>query len=353
MTALSRATVPAVTVAIPVYNLEMYVAAAIESVQAQDYEGSMTILVLDDGSIDGSLNVIQQYADQDNRIVVHRQENTGRAGARNRLLELTGTELIAWLDGDDLASPVWLTDQVSWLMEHDDCVAVSGLGYSMTPSCHAIGPIIHPLDGDDIDGLHLTGHAGAFFQSCVVVRKSAVEQAGSYDLRYQCAEDYSLWLRLAEVGRLANVDACHLFYRVHATSANWTVNVEQRTQGAVILNEARQRRGLPPLPSGTQDIPAPGRDDWNRRLCWINIALKSGNPYSALQMTGPALHRHPFSLVLWVLACVALCDTVLFRGNRTKVFAPGSSLNEGSLPVISCYRFGRAVNRWRRRFFSN
>lgn len=220
----------------------------------------------------------------------------------------------------------------------------------MTASGNAIGPIQHPLDGEEIDQRHLSGQANAFFQSCVLVRKSAVLKAGGYDEQYPCAEDYSLWLRLAEIGRLANLSACHLCYRVHATSANWTLNIDQRTQGHAIQQEALNRRGLPLDGMVMDEIPAMKKDDWNRRLFWINIALKSGNPVSALQMLGPALKKHPLSLVMWSAALVSAADAILFLGNRTAKFAPGKSLNIQLLPRLSFYRVGRGIVRARRRW---
>ena len=280
-----------VTVVIPAFNLAAYLADAVNSVQLQNYRGPVSIVILDDGSSDGTLDVAKGLASESANIQVYTQDNQGRAKTRNRLLQLAPTQWVAWLDGDDLASPRWIQDQIAYLTRHPDCVAVSGQGYSMTATGNAIGPMDHPLDSDEIDRRHLAGEANAFFQSCVTVRKSAAEKAGGYNEKYPCAEDYDLWLRLAEIGKLANLTQCHLLYRVHSTSANWTVNIDQRTQGHAIMNEARVRRGLEPLEQPTQEIPPPAKDDWNRRLYWINIALKSGNPMSAIQMLFSALRQ--------------------------------------------------------------
>ena len=338
-----------VTVVIPAYNLDAYLNDALESVLQQKYDGAVSIIVLDDGSTDRSLEVATQMATKVDNMRVETQMNQGRAKTRNRLLELAETDLVAWLDGDDLAAPSWLSNQVEYLMSHPECVAVGGQGYSMTANGKAIGPITHPLDGDEIDQRHLSGEANAFFQSCVLVRKSAVLQAGGYDERYPCAEDYSLWLRLAEVGKLANLPACHLCYRVHGSSANWTLNIDQRTQGHAIHQEALHRRGLPPIEQAMEAIPPAKKDDWNRRLFWINIALKSGNPVSALQMLGPALKRHPGSLLLWLAGMVSVADMIIFFGNRTATFVPGKPLALRSLPRFSFYRAGRGIVRTRRR----
>ena len=352
MTPTTSSDPPPVTVLIPAYNLAKYLADAVDSVLQQTYRGPVGIIVLDDGSTDDTLRIARHLAERQPRIEVHTQANRGRAETRDRLVELAPTELLAWLDADDLASPTWLEDQVDFLLHHPACVAVSGQGYAMTGGGRAIGPIDHPLDGEEIDRRHINGQANAFFQSCVLVRKSAVERADGYDHRYPCAEDYSLWLRLAEIGTLANLDRVHLHYRVHPTSANWTVNIDQRRQGYQIMNEARQRRGLLPLQEARQEIPPAKKDDWNRRLYWINIALKSGNPLSALQMLGVALRKHPTSVVLWLAGVVSVCDTILFFGNKTSNFHPGKPARIGTLPWLSCYRLGRSLNRLRRRLFS-
>ena len=342
--------IDAVTVVIPAYNLDAYLQDAIQSVLKQQYDGPLSIIVLDDGSTDMSLEVANRMAQRVSNLQVITQTNQGRAKTRNRMLELAETDLVAWLDGDDLAAPCWLADQIGYLHSHPECVAVGGQGYSMTASGNAIGPITHPLDSDEIDQRHLSGQANAFFQSCVLVRKSAVLKAGGYDERYPCAEDYSLWLRLAEIGKLANLPACHLCYRVHATSANWTLNIDQRTQGHAIQQEALKRRGLPVDGKVMDAIPPAKKDDWNRRLFWVNIALKSGNPVSALQMLGPALKKHPVSLVMWLAALVSLADAIIFLGNRTAKFIPGKSLQIHVLPIFSFYRAGRGLVRARRRW---
>jgi hypothetical protein len=219
----------------------------------------------------------------------------------------------------------------------------------MTPDALPIGPIIHPLTSQEIERRHLDAQANAFFQSCVLTKKSGILQAGGYRPKYPAGEDFDLWLRVSEIGRLRNLDECHLYYRVHSTSANATQSVEQRRQGLAAANEARHKRGLPLLHAELATIPPPKKDDWNRRVYWINIAMKSGNPWTAVRMIGPALRAHRGSVLLWILLLVAACDTLLCWGNRTKRFAPGKAALIGKLPWFSAYRFGRWLNRHRRR----
>lgn len=343
----SSIALPAVTVVIPAYNVEAYIEAAVRSAALQDYSGELLIIVLDDGSTDGTLPKLRQLQAELPALQVVSQANGGRARARNRLLELSSTEYVAWLDGDDMASPAWVREQLTPLLADHALAAVSGQGYALTASGRPIGPIEHPLGADAIEARHLAGHPNAFFQSTVVVRKSRVLAAGGYRPQFPVAEDFDLWLRLAEHGRLENVAGLHLYYRVHATSANATLSAEQRHQGTQVLNEARRRRGLPDLASPMEQVDT-ARHDWGRRVYWINIALRSGNPRSALELLAAAIPRHPTSLLLWAFAAVALVDSVLFAGNRSTDFAPGRVARVGTLPALSAYRLGRAVVRLRR-----
>jgi glycosyltransferase involved in cell wall biosynthesis len=340
-----------VTVVVPVYNLERYLKDAIRSIQQQAYPGPLEIIILDDGSSDNSFALAQQLSLSDTRIRVFHQSNCGRAETRRRLLEMAGTELVGWLDADDLASPRWLQDQVSYLSAHPECAAVGGQGYAMTSDGHAVGPMLHPLSGDEIDHRHICGHPNSFFQSCVTMRRSIAIKAGSYDPAFSYAEDYSLWLRMAEHGQLANVDQFHLYYRIHSGSANWTANTQQRMQGRAVLAQARARRGLPATELPLYDCEDSIKDDWNRRIYWIHIAMKSGNPISAIQMLREAIRRHPYSMLFWLILLVAILDLFWFRGNRVPCIVPGVQLaaNARDQASFSFYELARRINRWRRR----
>lgn len=345
----SDQSLPSVTVVVPVCNLAGYLKDTVQSVLKQTYLGKTDVIILDDGSSDASFEIAQALEDENPCVTAYTQPNQGRAKTRNRLLDLASSEFIAWIDGDDIASPDWIKDQVCHLINNPSCVAVGGQGYAMTGNRLAIAPIEHPLDHHTIHQRHLDGHANAFFQSCVTVRKSAVTAAGRYDSRFPCAEDYSLWLRLADKGELHNLKHVHLYYRVHASSANWTANIEQRQQGQVILNEQRSRRRLPPIQSADTEIPPPKKDDWNRRIYWINLALRSGNPFSALTMLIIALKKHPSSIVLWLAAFVSILDSLIGLGNQTPRFRAGDKITIGQLPRISFYRLGRKANHLRRK----
>lgn len=108
---------PNISVIIPVYNTENYVARCIESVQAQTYNNWQMILV-DDGSKDKSLEICQRYAKIDNRIQVIHQDNQGPGIARNTGIAATEGEYIVFVDSDDYIE----NDYFALLAKHDEDV---------------------------------------------------------------------------------------------------------------------------------------------------------------------------------------------------------------------------------------
>ena len=114
---------PRVSVALPVHNCERYVAEAIESILAQTFT-DFEFLIVDDGSTDGTLPILNRFAARDSRIRVISRPNTGIVGALNEILGLARADLVARMDADDVALPVRFERQVRYLDEHPECVMV-------------------------------------------------------------------------------------------------------------------------------------------------------------------------------------------------------------------------------------
>jgi glycosyltransferase involved in cell wall biosynthesis len=114
---------PKVSVVMPVHNEEAYLAEAIESVLAQDYS-NLELVVSDDGSTDGTVEIADGFARQapEKVVVVRGERNEGRPVALNQGLSAASGELIAWLDGDDMMLPGKLSTQVELLERNPDAV---------------------------------------------------------------------------------------------------------------------------------------------------------------------------------------------------------------------------------------
>lgn len=233
---------PSVSVLMPVFNADRYLADAIDSVLAQTF-GDFEFMILDDGSSDGSLEIIERYAARDSRIRVISRENRGLVESLNELARAAGGQYLARMDADDICFRDRFEKQVAYLDAHPDCVVVGGWAIMVDEDCRPIVPLKPPLDHDGIDSGNLSGRT-SFIHPSVLIRRSAFLQAGLYDLRYPHAEDKELWLRMAEIGRLANLPEYCLRYRVHmqsVSSQNQEVQNENCRQASA---EAAARRGV-------------------------------------------------------------------------------------------------------------
>lgn len=110
---------PLISIITPNYNCARFIAQTIESVLAQTYT-NWEMLIVDDCSTDGSYEIAQEYAEKDSRIKVFRNEkNSGAAISRNRAIEASSGEYVAFLDSDDLWLPEKLEKQIAFMQQHD------------------------------------------------------------------------------------------------------------------------------------------------------------------------------------------------------------------------------------------
>lgn len=118
-------TMAQIDVMMPAYTAAGTIGAAIASLQRQTH-ADLRIMVVDDGSSDGTATVLDEIAREDGRIVVLRQENQGIVGARNTALAATASAYVTQLDADDLSEPDRVERLAAHLDAHAGCVAVSG-----------------------------------------------------------------------------------------------------------------------------------------------------------------------------------------------------------------------------------
>ena len=233
---------PAISVLLPVYNAELYLREAIDSVLAQSF-GDFELLVLDDGSTDRSLIILREYEARDRRVRVLSRENRGLVASLNELLGEARGRYLARMDSDDVCMPQRFERQVMFLDSRPDHVAVGGWVMQMNAFGQPIGTIKSPTLHFEIDQAHLKGHT-SICHPAVLIRKDAISSIGGYREEFMHAEDLDLWLRLAEKGRLANLAEVVLRYRLHASSIS-QANVESQ-QSALkrACESAWRRRGI-------------------------------------------------------------------------------------------------------------
>lgn len=107
-----------ISVIVPMYNVEKYIAKCLESVMGQTYE-NIEIIVIDDGSTDGSLDICNSYAQKDSRLTVVHQDNKGVSAARNKGLELATGDYIGFVDSDDYLEPEMYSILMNLMKEND------------------------------------------------------------------------------------------------------------------------------------------------------------------------------------------------------------------------------------------
>ncbi|HEX8912731.1 MAG TPA: glycosyltransferase, partial [Humisphaera sp.] len=231
---------PAVSVMMPVYNAARYVAAAMRGVLRQTF-ADLELVVVDDGSTDRSLAVARRVAATDRRVRVETGPNRGVVGARNACLALARAPLLAVNDADDVSVPDRLARQVAYLRANPACVAVGGRMRFVDPDGAPLGEHFRYTDHDRIDAFHLSEARSGVGHSAALMRADAVRAVGGYREGFGPAEDFDLWLRLAEVGRLANLTARVVDYRLHERSLTATQAARQRAAAARAVAEARAR----------------------------------------------------------------------------------------------------------------
>jgi glycosyltransferase involved in cell wall biosynthesis len=236
-------TTPAVSVLMPVYNAEHYVAEAVRSVLDQSFT-DFEFLILDDGSTDGSLRILQEYAARDPRIRVIARPNTGIVGALNDLLAEARGELIARMDADDICRPDRFARQVALLRDHPEIVAVGGAIQEIDERGRILTDF-PAVFGDAVIQDQLLAGRNVFAHSAMMLRREAMEQVGRYRPEMQHAEDLDLWLRLGEVGQLENLPEVVLQVRVHPLSVSSRNAARQHEVAKLAADQACDRRGLP------------------------------------------------------------------------------------------------------------
>lgn len=206
-----------VSVIIPVYNGERYLAAAIESVLEQDYK-PLEIIVVDDGSTDKSAQVAHQF-DWHVQYVLDRHSGPGQA--RNTGINLARGELLAFLDADDLWLPGKLNIQVRYLMDHSQCPGcLTRIKYFLEPGFSLPKTFKKELLDEELDG---------YLIQTLVCRRNIFDVVGKFDANLPSAEDTDWFIRAKDRNvLLAMMPEVLLYKRIHGTNITLDVNLIQQ-----------------------------------------------------------------------------------------------------------------------------
>jgi glycosyltransferase involved in cell wall biosynthesis len=230
---------PAVTVLMAVYDGERYLREAVESVLGQT-RGDLELRVVDDGSTDATPDMLAEYARADARVVIHRLSHAGRSGALNFGCRRARAGLIARLDADDVALPERLERQLAFLEENQEVALLGGGALLIDEEGEVFGRDRVPTADAEIR--RALEHSSPFYHPNVVFRKSAVEAVGGYRPAFDPAEDYDLWLRIAERHPVANLGEFVGRYRMYPQQESVVLAEAAAIRAVAARASARDRR---------------------------------------------------------------------------------------------------------------
>jgi glycosyltransferase involved in cell wall biosynthesis len=207
-----------VTIVLPSYNRAHYIGLTIESCLAQTYK-EFELIIVDDGSKDNSIEVIESYTAKDSRIkLIKNPVNKKLPGTLNNGFKNANGKYYTWISDDNLFAPNALEKMVKILDNHSDI----GLVYADYISINDDGKTLARIYQEPPEYLPIRDCVGA----CFLYRASVAEQIGGYNEQMFLIEDYEYWLRLGLVTKLYHIAEPLYFYRVHATSLTKTRALE-------------------------------------------------------------------------------------------------------------------------------
>jgi glycosyltransferase involved in cell wall biosynthesis len=275
---------PLVSVIMPVYNGERFLAQALDSALAQTLRSS-EIIVVDDGSTDGSGALADRYAAaHPGRVRVVHQENQGLPLARNAAIAVARGRYLALLDADDIWLPGHLAACVD-VLERDPAV---GLVHADAEDIDARGRVLprgrwqprwtHGAHDPFTAILLRRQHVACL---TAVFRRSVIERVGDFDARFNRlgSEDRDMWLRIAKVANLVYLSELHAQYRVHGNNMSANAEHMRRAQRALVDKHCARARGR-----------------WLRRRALAAVEAEYGHELATAEPAWPALRAFLYAL---------------------------------------------------------
>jgi len=259
----------------PAYQTAATIGSALDSVLSQTRD-DFEVIVVDDGSTDGTADCAQRYAERDARIRVIQQANAGLAGARNTGILHARGALLSLLDSDDLWMPSYLEAMADALASDPDAAFSYTDAWVFDDETRRVRratamatlnpPPVSPREAATLLSLLLEGN---FIVAFTTIRRSAVDAVGLFDSRLRRCEDYELWLRMARCGyRAVQAPGLHAVYRKRGVSLN-----TPRTEAAMIATNREIYRRV----AEEWDVPEGIRMRARRRMAAMDAFLAAAS----------------------------------------------------------------------------
>ena len=208
-----------ISVLIPVFNSDRFLAEAIDSVLGQTFR-NFELIVIDDGSTDRSPQILANYAAKDSRVKIITHANIGMGQSLNKAMSLANGDWIARLDGDDIMEPDRLERQIDFLQKNPDVVVASSLVYYLDDNSRIIGKNTSKFTNREAVKAYVAKDLPiGFHHPAAIFRKDIILSLGGYRSQFWPADDMDLWNRVVDAGHQVLVQEEYLTrYRIHASS---------------------------------------------------------------------------------------------------------------------------------------
>ena len=346
---------PLVSVIIPAYNAEAFIPKTLESVLLQTYR-HLEILVVDDGSSDGTPEIISTFARQDSRIRVLHQSNSGVATARNLAIDSAQGELIAPIDADDL----WASDTVEKLVaQFQTSRPEVGVVYAWSADIDEYDQPTGGFHAANVDGnvyKTLICHNFLGNASSTLIRKTCLKQVGGYNTQLkrhnaQGCEDWDLYLRLAEQYEFGVVPEFLVGYRKMTNSMSGDFKQMARSQRLMLKTVQKKH---PEIPAFLYRVSCSSfylylahqcdlQRDSGATLAWLWRAVRVDHvtPLGRLgfyHLLIKNLVLHPIKLLRQLFRSETVQDHALAGSSKVLIFAPSEAVKTITQPEINCFK---------------
>lgn len=289
-----------VSVLMPVYNAEKYLAEAINSIISQTFR-DWELLIINDGSTDSSLSIINGFSDSRVR-VINNESNIGLIKTLNKGIGLCNGQYIARMDADDISMPNRLALQVNFLDGNEDYILCGTNADVIDSDGKITGKIVNPSKSTFLQISLL--FTNPFIHPSMMIRRNILT-VNFFDENAIHVEDYELWTRLASQGQIANLELPLLQYRWHETNVSVKHSAMQETAKNKIISKQLAKLDICPT---EQEL------YWHRATFQIyslgkeisiqnrNIFTEVNNWFSTLKKQNRKLNLYPqadFEAFLW------------------------------------------------------
>ena len=220
-----------ISILLPVFNCGLFVKKAIQSIINNSYK-NYEIIVINDGSTDNTLELINQFKDP--RIRIYTKGNSGLIETLNYGLNKCNHSIIMRMDGDDIIHHKKIETQLKYFLKKK-VILLGTQGFTIDCNGEKKGEINLPLSHDNIIKSLLKLSSGLIHPS-VMYYKDAVLKVGGYNQNFKHAEDYEIYLRLGKIGKISNLEDKLIFLRKHESNVS-KIYAEDQIRNSIVSRE--------------------------------------------------------------------------------------------------------------------